>query len=456
MLNTTLHMVPLLKPLISITLIAFIVYITITTSLKKKISTRVAASSILQSATPDRAHGVIFGKEKGAVFFSPANDEGHTIVFGGSGSGKTSSLLIPTLRSWTGTSLTIDISGDISTNCDMRDKLTFEPSNAHTIPYNIFDSIDRTTDINEKYENLEQLAYMLMPESERMDDNARFFLTEGRKILTAALIAFYFQGMDFIQICEFIIRNSFQNLFSAIDNSHCEAAIQYINSFQGANEKNTAGCKQAADNAVKLFATNSKIKKCIHRPVKHELYFCAASVEHSNVFVIIDDVQLELYAPLLHVITAQCLDYFSSRSAEHTHSILFALDEFASFGKLDITAALRKLRKKHVRIMILTQSMADIDLIYGRAERMAMMNNLQFKVVLNAADTDTQEYFSKLIGNKIIQNHSISKNAKSVTRTYTDAKEYVVEPSELAHLKNALLLLYPDGYIRLMKNYYFL
>lgn len=456
MLNTTLHMVPLLKPLISITLIAFIVYITITTSLKKKISTRVAASSILQSATPDRAHGVIFGKEKGAVFFSPANDEGHTIVFGGSGSGKTSSLLIPTLRSWTGTSLTIDISGDISTNCDMRDKLTFEPSNAHTIPYNIFDSIDRTTDINEKYENLEQLAYMLMPESERMDDNARFFLTEGRKILTAALIAFYFQGMDFIQICEFIIRNSFQNLFSAIDNSHCEAAIQYINSFQGANEKNTAGCKQAADNAVKLFATNSKIKKCIHRPVKHELYFCAASVEHSNVFVIIDDVQLELYAPLLHVITAQCLDYFSSRSAEHTHPILFALDEFASFGKLDITAALRKLRKKHVRIMILTQSMADIDLIYGRAERMAMMNNLQFKVVLNAADTDTQEYFSKLIGNKIIQNHSISKNAKSVTRTYTDAKEYVVEPSELAHLKNELLLLYPDGYIRLMKNYYFL
>lgn len=345
MLNTTLHMVPLLKPLISITLIAFIVYITITTSLKKKISTRVAASSILQSATPDRAHGVIFGKEKGAVFFSPANDEGHTIVFGGSGSGKTSSLLIPTLRSWTGTSLTIDISGDISTNCDMRDKLTFEPSNAHTIPYNIFDSIDRTTDINEKYENLEQLAYMLMPESERMDDNARFFLTEGRKILTAALIAFYFQGMDFIQICEFIIRNSFQNLFSAIDNSHCEAAIQYINSFQGANEKNTAGCKQAADNAVKLFATNSKIKKCIHRPVKHELYFCAASVEHSNVFVIIDDVQLELYAPLLHVITAQCLDYFSSRSAEHTHPILFALDEFASFGKLDITAALHKILK---------------------------------------------------------------------------------------------------------------
>lgn len=456
MFNTLLYLIPLMKPLVFITLITFIVYITITFPLKGKPSDHATTSSILQSASPDNAHGVIFGKEKGAVFFSPVNNEGHIAVFGGSGSGKTSGLLIPTLRSWTGTSLVIDISGDISSNCNIHNKLIFEPANPHSIPFNIFDAIDRTTDINEKNEKLEHLAYMLMPDSERMDDNAKFFLTEGRKILAAALIAFYHQGKDFIQICEFIMGHSFQKVFSAIDASRCEMAIQYINSFEGANERNTAGCKQAADNAVKLFATNNKIKKVVRRPAKQELSFSAASVEHSNVFVIIDDVQLELYAPLLHVITAQCLDYFSSRSAEHTHSILFALDEFASFGKLDITAALRKLRKKHVRIMILTQSMADIDLIYGRAERMAMMNNLQFKVVLNAADTDTQEYFSKLIGNKIIQNHSISRNAKSITRTYTDTKEYAIEPAELAHLKNELLLLYPDGYIRLSKNYYFL
>lgn len=456
MFNTLLYLIPLMKPLVFITLITFIVYITITFPLKGKPSDHATTSSILQSASPDNAHGVIFGKEKGAVFFSPVNNEGHIAVFGGSGSGKTSGLLIPTLRSWTGTSLVIDISGDISSNCNIHNKLIFEPANPHSIPFNIFDAIDRTTDINEKNEKLEHLAYMLMPDSARMDDNAKFFLTEGRKILAAALIAFYHQGKDFIQICEFIMGHSFQKVFSAIDASRCEMAIQYINSFEGANERNTAGCKQAADNAVKLFATNNKIKKVVRRPAKQELSFSAASAENSNVFVIIDDVQLELYAPLLHVITAQCLDYFSSRSAEHTHSILFALDEFASFGKLDITAALRKLRKKHVRIMILTQSMADIDLIYGRAERMAMMNNLQFKVVLNAADTDTQEYFSKLIGNKIIQNHSISRNAKSITRTYTDTKEYAIEPAELAHLKNELLLLYPDGYIRLSKNYYFL
>lgn len=457
MSNIIIYLSPLLRQLIIATLTICIIYILIVSS-KKHIKTPASllTSSTLKFTTANDAHGILFGKMNNTIAFSPVNNEGHIAVFGGSGSGKTSALLIPTLRSWMGTSLVIDISGDISSNCTISKKIIFEPANPHTIPYNIFAEIDQTTDITERNEKLEHLAYMLMPDSEKMDDNARFFLTEGRKILTAALIAFYSQGLDFIPICEFIMGHSFQNLFYAIDSSHCDAAIQYINSFQGANEKNTAGCKQSADNAIKLFATNAKIKKCIHRPIKHEPCFSASSVETSNVFVIVDDVQLELYAPLLHVITAQCLNYFNSRPPEHTHSILLALDEFASFGKLDITSALRKLRKRHVRIMILTQSMADIDLIYGRAERMAMMNNFQFKVILGASDTDTQEYFAKLIGNKIIQNHSISRNAKTITRTYTDTKEYAIEPAELAHLKNELLLLYPDGYIRLSKNFYFL
>ena len=122
---------------------------------------------------------------------------------------------------------------------------------------------------------------------------------------------------------------------------------------------------------------------------------------------------------------------------------------------MEITDALRKLRKKHVRIMMLTQSMADIDLIYGRDERMAMMNNYKFKVVLGADDTDTQEYFSKLIGYKKTKKQSISQNAKATTRTESEDKEWAIEPAELARLHPNLVLLHPDGYLKLKKNYYY-
>ena len=158
---------------------------------------------------------------------------------------------------------------------------------------------------------------------------------------------------------------------------------------------------------------------------------------------------------MLHIITAQSLEFFSKRSNDSKTTILFCLDEFASLGKMEITDALRKLRKKHVRIMVLTQSMADIDLIYGKDERMAMMNNFRFKVILGADDTDTQEYYAKLIGYQETKTRSMSRSKNQVTRTESESKEWVIEPSELAHLGDELVLLHSDGHMKLKKNFYY-
>lgn len=409
----------------------------------------------LKIAVRAKAHGIIFGKKRLKVIFSPVSQEGHIAVFGGSGLGKTSAILIPSLRSWTGSSFTIDISGDICKNVEIKNKLIYEPGNPQGIPYNIFDPIDRLENEDDQNEALEQLAFLMMPDDENMADASRFFNTEGRKILTAALIAFYHSGMDFIPICEKIVRSGWIDLFNAIDQTGYQKGIQYINSFHGASDQNTSGCKQAADSVIKLFATNERVKKTIRRPAPQESYFSPAEIENHNVFVVVDDSKLKLYAPLLHIITAQSLDYFSTRPLTHTGMILFCLDEFASLGKMEIIDALRKLRKRHVRIMILTQSMADLDLIYGHDERMAMMNNFRFKVVLGADDTDTQEYFAKLIGYKDTKKHSVSSNSRQTTETETDSREWAVEPSELARLGDDLILLHPDGYDKLKKNFYY-
>lgn len=411
----------------------------------------------LKEADRENAHGIIFGQiQKGYVVFSPAGGEGHVAVFGGSGLGKTSALLIPTLRSWVGTSFTIDIAGDISKNVDLPNKMIYAPSESDSVPYNIFGTIDALWCEDDKNEALEELAFLLMPENETMADAARFFHTEGRKILTAALIAFYHQGLDFVPICEKIMGSSWNVLFNTIDATGYNKAIQYINSFAGASEQNTAGCKQAADAAIKLFATNERIKRNIRRPRLCEQAFTPSALEKNNVFVIVPDSRLKLYAPLLHILTAQSLEYFSTRSEQKKNTILFCLDEFASFGRLEMTDALRKLRKKHIRIMVLTQSMADIDLIYGHDERMAMLNNFRFKAVLGADDTDTQEYFAKLIGQKDVKKHSTSSNGSQTTKTKTEAKEWVIAPADLARLGKHLILLYPDGYLILKKNFYYI
>lgn len=250
----------------------------------------------------NKIHGIIFGRMKNRVLYSEVSQEQHCFVCAGTGKGKTSSLLIPTLRSWTGSSLTIDISGDISKNCpDMPNKIVFEPENEETIPYNVFAMIDKMKTTDEQNEALCQLAILLLPEKPQMNDNALFFLKNGRKILSSAFIAFYHRGLDFCEICRKVVSSSWQNLFNEIDETGDQEAILYINGFVGANEANTSGCYQQAVEAVDLFATNRNVIGSVRRPSKGEMALQPDCIEEFNIFVIVQDEKLELYSPLMNI-----------------------------------------------------------------------------------------------------------------------------------------------------------
>ena len=264
----------------------------------------------------------------------------------------------------------------------------------------MFASIDTVTDETERLERLEQLAYLLLPDKANDSEAGVFFTTNGRKMITAALICYYGMGWDFIAICEHFLSHDWRSLLNDIAKQQNATANMYISSFAGASEQNTAGCKQSADDALKLFAVNPKIKNALRKPASYEKSISPAALETKSIYVYLPDEKLKIYGDLMRIITAQSMEYFSSRPPEHKQMILFCLDEFASFGKLQITEALRKLRKRHIRIMVLTQSLADLDIIYGKDERKAMLGNFKFTVLLGCKDTETQEYFSKMIGDK--------------------------------------------------------
>lgn len=413
----------------------------------------------LKRGSDKKAKGIIFGKIGifQRVLYSPTDNEGHACVFGGSGSGKTV-WLINTLRNWTGTSFVIDISGDISSNVPCDKKLVYDPLEPSTIPFNIFGAIDELQTEAEKNEALEQLAYQLMPDQVNISDSGRFFLNEGRKFLIASLIAFYHEGADFIPICERLVSANYLTVINQIKATKNKQAIKYIAGFEGANEQNTAGCYQSCVSSIHLFGTNQTVQKTIHRPINNEICFTAKTLNKYNVYVLIPDEKLETLAPLLHIITAQILNFLSARSNNEKNTILLCLDEFASLGKLDILPALRKLRKKKIRILVLTQSLADLDLIYGKNERTAMLNNCNFKIVLSASDVDTQEYFSKLAGTHKVKKETINQNnsfgvTNSTSITYID--EANIKPTEFAALDKKLVLLYAGKHYKLKKIYYF-
>ena len=422
------------------------------------------------------ASGIIFGKLGSLLACSPENDEGHIAIFGGTGLGKTLALLVPTLRKWLGTALVIDIAGDICKNVYMPNKLIYEPENPESTPYNIFAEIDETEDKDEQNELLANLAHLLMPDVRRDNSTSMFFKTEGRKMLTAALITFYHANIDFIDICRIVVDSNWETLLADIAERGNDKARQFISSFIGTKGENTAGCKQALDKAINLFVFSENLKCNIRRPRPGEQHISPDKLEEHNVFVILDDAKLKVYAPLLHVFTAQSLNYFSKRKNYSGKTILFCLDEFATYGRIDLADALRKFRKKRIRIMVLTQSIADIDLIYGWDERKVMMDNFAFNVILGSDDPNTQEPFSKKIGERTVIKTRISKTKKPIERVVehpwiqgrtitmrdtevtTTVHEYeqverIIPPAELGRLGDDLILLTLDGNMRLKKNF---
>lgn len=94
--------------------------------------------------------------------------------------------------------------------------------------------------------------------------------------------------------------------------------------------------------------------------------------------------------------------------------------------------------------MVLTQSLADLDIIYGKDERKAMLGNFKFTVLLGCKDTETQEYFSKMIGDR-----------RSPLNDSDIKPKPIIQPADLAHLGQELFVICDDGSIRLKKNFYF-
>ena len=418
----------------------------------------------IQLVSPEKARGVIFGKKGKKLCISRPEDVFHCLCTGGTGSGKTSSILIPTLQSITDssvTSFTIDISGDICSNCqDMPHKLVFEPDNNDTVLFNVFGLIDDLSTKEARYEVLEQLAFLLMPEKEHMQDSSLFFLTEGRKILTASLIAFYDLGLDFVEICRKIMASGWKNLFQEIDLTGNQLASMYISGFRSTSEQNTAGSKQAVDSALKLYATNHSVASALGRPVKEKEAFSPKDIEHSNVFFVLQEDKLELYRPLSNLLVSLFMQYIMQRTTTaESSSILLSLDEFASLGINEelILASLRRFRKRKCRLLLLTQSLVDFTILYGSEVTKAILANINFKILLgNLNEAESRLYFAELLGMIEKEKRSISKNSKSTTRTISEEKEFIIDPTEMDKQgKDTLILIGVDGFMKLKKNYYF-
>ena len=426
----------------------------------EKISRSVKSSGLILEKKK-KIPGFIFGRKNGKQVILRNDEEGHMAIFGGTGTGKTSAVVIPTLRNWNAPFFSIDISGDITRNVDVpkESKIMLVPEDYKKGSlYNIFYKVDKEEDEHRKRNILENLVYLMIEIPEKVGDAQIYFLTTARKIFFASMLAFYDIGMGFTDICKTIYFNDLKSLIKLIEATENELAIGYIKPLYKENEKNVAGAKNQLNDKIKLFADDINMQMMIKRTslIKKNV-FSSRDIEDKKVFLKISDKMQEYYTPFIHIVTAQLLEYISGRMYDKNFDsrILIVLDEFASIGYLNVLPPFRKFRKNGANLCILTQSLIDIDLVYSQNERKAILDNCKYIVVLDAKDNGTREYFSNLVGKENMEQKSTSKSKHGSSINTSVQRKYIIEPEYWKNLKGNLVVIHSKGYLVLKKNFYY-
>jgi len=406
-----------------------------------------------------QAEGFIFGRQGGYFVRKSMKMDGHALAIGGAGSGKSSCVAIPSLMSWKSRVFAIDIKGELY-NHTRKKRLNikvFNPLSAESAGYDPYYLLAKSRN---PVQDAREIALAIIPTSQGKQAEAEPFWTESaQNVFTGAILHFHGEGLTFPQTIAAMQSTPIETLISTIHNSDTQDARYFVNQFVGMELKTLASIFSTLGNKIMVFATDPDIKACL---AKRDCISPKDIERGKDIYLQIPEDKIEQWKGLLTLIVNQFLKHFERRPDTDATPVLFLLDEFARLGKVEtVINGLATLRSKKVTICILTQSLAQLDVIYGKEQRQVIADNCQYKAVLNATDADTQDYFSRLVGTFDKSKSSTYANFEQYTglgkgtgTSETTEDRRIIKPEEFATLSD-IVLLSPFGFFRVEKAPYY-
>jgi len=322
------------------------------------------------------------------------SEDGHIMIVGGVGSGKSSCIAIPTLLSWNERVFAIDIKGELyekTSASPKRNILIFNPLDPNTLGYDPYYLLKHATD---QVLETQAIAHALIPLPPETTDP--FWIQSAQGLFIGSILHFFNLGFSFIDTVTAILDAKITELLEEIGSSNTIFARRFIAGFMDMKPQVVSSVLAVLSNHIIIFATNESIRNALtqDRNITPEDLECGA-----DIYVCVPEHLLKQWKNLLTLMVSQFLTHFEKRPDMHADPILFMLDEFARLGKIEgIVDGLATLRSKKITIAIILQSLAQLDLHYGKPSRQVIADTCQYKAVLNVTDVESQEYFSKAVG----------------------------------------------------------
>lgn len=418
------------------------------------------AKGILAKLNTDNASemsGMVFGKKGSSYVTKKEEEDGHALVIGGAGSGKSSGVAIPTLMSWKNRAFVIDIKGELyekTKKARGEDMIkVFNPSNAYACGYNPYYVLEMTDDL---CSTAHEIAESIIPLP--ADVKEPMWIKNARDYLCGAILYFYDKGKNFSDTMIAIKSQSPKSLVAEIMESDNKDAIIYMSTFADMADETLSGVFTEVSINITPFATNKELIRALSGSSNS---ITPNDLESGyDVFICIEEHKLEQWKSLMTMIVNQFCKFFEQRKDGNSEPILFMLDEFPRLGKIEsVATGLATLRSKKIEIMLYVQSKNQLDVIYGERQAGSICDNCTYKAILKASEPATQKWCSDLVGTYDKTKKSSSVNAdnfgmgKGSGISTTTEEKRIIKPEEFAYLQDVVCI-FPTGYGRITKIKY--
>lgn len=373
-----------------------------------------------------------------------ANNEGHTMVLGASGTGKTRRLLIPLIHSYitSGQSaIIVDPKGEIKKatiglikdkNCvthvlDFRDLVSSEGINILWLPYQLYMS----KDINKQHKSYEMVANLA---------NTIFFNT-AKDIFWANSAKSLFLGLTFllfktgkpseINVSSVLhmfvdgreryaatstMLSELKNLYK--DNSIINLKLDSYLSLTANETKSCIGSQFLED--LSAFSLSPALESFLSR---NDFSICDIEDDKQTLIYIILPDESDIYYKISGIILSQLSSHYLSLAQEQPSLSLrkklnISIDELGNIGYSlkNLPSLLSSGRSRNISVQFVLQSMNQLDNIYGY-EAKTIIDNSTINILFRVFDWKTLQDFSNRCGEKIYEYRNGNKIALPLITT---------------------------------------
>ncbi len=336
-------------------------------------------------------HGIVLGLKQGLLLRNDGDQ--HVMVIGSPGQGKSRGFVIPTMMSFKGSQMVLDMSGELfeETSGYLKDQgyeiFLLAPGSRFTDGYNPLDLI--SADPSQRITDLQKLTQMLLPERLRSDSSD--FWEESARILLTAMLGFVLECPD--------TRKSLSELYRILNSmsDEREAIIQLLDNYEAVLSD------QTRMQLTKFAGRHEKLGEGIAAEIVAKLNFLQNPLVEALtsittipidtirkrklvIFIQADWNAMQIYERLISMFIQQMADKLVQlgplRNGEH--EVLMMLDEFGNGGRIDTVLTLAPLiRKNGVRFVFILQDGAQLERLYQRSGQKILMGASTIKLFMN-------------------------------------------------------------------------